>query len=176
MFMILGIPVYDADLQAKMLMSADSGLVSDIKQTFGVEAYHDDGSVNRDYLSGIIFSDPDKLAKMNQLVHPRVAQDFYRWVEVQKNVPYTLKEAALLFETGSFKTLDKIIVVTAPVQLRIQRVLLRDYHRNRKQVEEIIRNQMPEKQKIKQADFVVINDERHFLIDQVLKIHNFLSA
>ncbi len=176
MFMVLGIPVYDADSRAKILMAGDPVLIAAIKKAFGEEAYHRDGSVNRGYLSEKIFRDPEALQKMNRLVHPRVAGDFERWAVRQIGVPYIIKEAALLFESGSYKMLDKVITVTAPESLRIRRVLLRDHHRTRKQVEEIIRNQMPERKKAEMADFVIINDEHHFLIDQVLKIHELLSA
>ncbi len=176
MFTVLGIPVYDADRQAKVLMAEDPGLIAAVKKAFGKGAYKIDGSVNRLYLSEKIFGNPEYLRKMNQLVHPRVSEDFERWYIRQKGVPYIIKEAALLFEAGSYKTLDKIITVTAPVQLRIRRVLLRDRYRSRKQVEEIIRNQMPEREKAEKADFIIINDGKHFLIDQVLKIHDFLSV
>ena len=176
MFMVLGIPVYDADSRAKILMAGDPVLIAAIKKAFGEEAYHRDGSVNRGHLSEKIFRDPEALQKMDRLVHPRVAGDFERWAARQKGVPYIIKEAALLFESGSYKMLDKVIAVTAPEPLRIRRVLLRDHHRTRNQVEEIIRNQMPERKKAEMADFVIINDEHHFLIDQVLKIHELLSA
>ncbi len=176
MFMILGIPVYNADNRAKALMSEDDGLVADMIKAFGPDTYNKDGSLNRTYLSERVFGNADELLKINALVHPKVTEDFNRWVATQFGVPYVLKEAALLFESGSYRSMDKIIAVTAPLQQRILRVLLRDYHRTRKQVEEIIRNQMPEKQKVKQANFVILNDDKHFLIDQVLKIHDFLRA
>ncbi len=176
MFTVLGIPVYDADRRAKALMAEDPGLITDIKKVFGEQAYHKNGAVNRMYLSEKIFSNPKYLQKMNKLVHPRVSDDFERWVSSQEEVPYIIKEAALLFESGSYKTLEKVITVTAPEPLRIQRVLSRDRHRTREQIEKIIQNQMPERIKAEKADFVILNDEKHFLIDQVLKIHDFLRA
>jgi len=176
MFMVLGIPVYNADNRAKALMLENDGLVADMIRAFGPDTYTEDGSLNRTYLSERVFGNADELSKINALVHPRVTEDFNHWVGAQFGVPYVLKEAALLFESGSYRAMDKIITVTAPLKQRILRIMLRDYHRTRNQVEDIIRNQMPESQKAKQADFVIINDDKHFLIEQVLKIHDFLIA
>src|SRR6478609_210326 len=142
-FKLLGIPVYDADTRAKWLMSNDEILVQSVKNTFGEEAYVN-GILNNQYLASIVFSDPVKVETLNKLVHPRVGEDFKNWTAQQYNVPYVLKEAALLYEANSWKELDKIIVVTAPLELRINRVLKRDPHRDRQQVLDIIQRQMPE--------------------------------
>lgn len=176
MFMVLGIPVYNADNRAKALMTKDDGLVNDMIDAFGHDSYNEDGSLNRKYLSDRIFHEKSELSKINALVHPRVARDFNIWVDSQSEAPYVIEEAALLFESGSYKAMDKIITVTAPLQQRILRVLLRDYNRSRNQVEEIIQNQMSGKEMVKKADFVIINDDEHFLIDQALEIHDFLMA
>lgn len=174
-FNLLGAPVYDADSRAKSIMTTDGILVSQIKKEFGVLSFRADGSVNREYLAEHVFSDPEKLKRLNRLVHPRVGEDFSRWVKEQDSV-YILKEAALLFEAGSNTALDKIIVVSAPEELRITRVLQRDKHRTAQQVRDIIRNQLKEEEKVKRADYIIVNDESRLLIPQVLELHRqFLS-
>lgn len=174
-FNLLGVPVYDADSRAKSVMTTDGILVSQIKKEFGVLSYRADGAVNREYLADHVFNDTEKLKTLNSLVHPRVGEDFKRWVEEQSSA-YILKEAALLFEAGSNTALDKIIVVSAPENLRISRVLNRDKHRTEKQIKDIIHNQLEEKEKLKRADYIITNDECQLLIPQVLKLHaQFLS-
>lgn len=173
-FQCFGVPVYDADSHAKELMTTDGILISNIKKEFGDLSYNTDGSLNRNYLSLRVFNDAEQLRKLNQLVHPRVAIDYKRWVENKVGAQYVLKEAALLFEAGSNQQLDKVIVVTAPETLRIQRVLKRDQHRTEAQVKSIVENQMPEEEKMKRADFIVRNDESVLLIPQVLELHTLL--
>jgi len=175
-FNCLGIPVYDADGHAKELMTTDVILISNIKKEFGELSFGTDGSLNRNYLSRTVFNNNEKLSKLNSLVHPRVGADYSRWVERHKKYPYVIKEAALLFEAGSYKLLDKVIVVHAPETLRIQRVLVRDPHRNEDQVRAIIDKQIPDDQKLDRADFVIRNDERELLVPQVVELHKrFLS-
>ena len=168
-FHCLSIPVYDADSRAKYVMTTDGILIQDIKKEFG-ELSFEDGVLNRNYISKVVFENPEKLARLNELVHPRVADDYKRWVGEQSDHPYVLKEAALLFESGSHKMLDKLIFVSASEDLRIKRVLKRDPHRTRSQVEDIIKNQMPDSEKIKLADFVTTNNETELIIPQVLKL------
>jgi dephospho-CoA kinase len=175
-FNMLGAPTYDADSRAKMVMTTDGILVDAIKKEFGVLSYDAKGVLNREYLANRVFNQPDKLKHLNELVHPRVALDYEHWVGSQADVKYVLKEAALLFESGSYQSLDKIIVVTAPETLRVQRVLVRDPHRSIEQTKEIIRNQLAEEEKIKRADYVIANDETTLLIPQVLKLHLQFSA
>lgn len=170
-FHALGIPVYDADSQAKVLMTQDASLVGQIKREFGEQSYTAPGILNREYLSKTVFNDPDKLERLNRLVHPQVADDYIRWAEEKSSSPYLLKEAALLFESGSYKTLDKIIVVHSPEELRIAHILKRDPHRDVQKIKDIIRNQMPEEEKLKRADFIITNDETQLIIPQVLELH-----
>jgi len=173
-FNSLGVPVYDADSRAKALMTTDGIVISEIKKEFGVLSYHADGSLNREHLAEA-FKDPKKLSVLNNIIHPRVAFDYQQWVNEQKS-DYVLKEAALLFEAKSNLSLDKIIVVYAPEQLRIKRVLQRDVHRNEKQVQDILRNQMTDEEKMKLADYVIINDESQLVTPQVLELHKkFIS-
>jgi dephospho-CoA kinase len=169
-FQSLGVPVYDADSRAKALMTTDGILVSQIKKEFGNLSYHTDGTLNRKHIGEAAFVDPTKLKALDALVHPRVAENYSEWVGEQ-SYPYVIKEAALLFEAGSYKTLDKIIVVSAPEQLRIKRVMARDPQRTEQMVKDIIRNQMPESEKTSRADFIVMNDESELVIPQVLRLH-----
>lgn len=176
-FACLGIPVYDADSHAKNLMTTDGILISNIKKEFGELSYNTDGSLNRKYLSSTVFNDTHKLEKLNSLVHPRVAHNYAEWLSEHNHHPYVVKEAALLYEAGSYKLLDRIIVVTAPDELRIERVSKRDPHRSVEQIRAIIEQQMPQVEKMKRADFVVVNDETTLLIPQVLGLHAaFLSV
>jgi dephospho-CoA kinase len=175
-FHVLKVPVYDADSQAKKLMTTDGILIGQIKKEFGSLSYDAKGLLNRELLSKTVFNNPEKLTRLNSLVHPRVGLDYDQWVQEQRGAKYCLKEAALLFEAGSYQSLDRIIVVTAPDALRIERVLQRDPHRNRTDVERIIKNQMPQKEKIKKADFIIKNDESELVVPQVLKLHEWFNS
>ena len=173
-FKVLDVPVYDADSRAKSLMTTDGIVISQIKKEFGVLSFHADGSLNREYLAEA-FKDAEKLKVLNNLVHPRVAQNYEQWVQEQTSV-YVLKEAALLFEAKSNLSLDKIIVVSAPERLRIKRVVQRDPHRNEQQVLDIMRNQLTDEEKVKLADFVITNDESQLVTPQVLKLHEKFTS
>jgi dephospho-CoA kinase len=173
-FSALGVPVYDADSRAKSLMTTDGILVSQIKKEFGVLSYLNDGEINREHLAQA-FQDKDKLAQLNSLVHPRVAHDYEQWVDKQKS-DYVLKEAALLFEAKSYLALDKIIVVYAGEELRVKRVLQRDVHRSQQQIIDIIRNQLTDEEKLKRADYSILNDESRLVIPQVLELHNLFTS
>lgn len=169
-FHCLNVPVYDADSRAKYLMTTDGILMQQIKKEFGELSFYN-GTLNRAYISKLVFENPERLSVLNALVHPRVGEDYKNWVSLQATHRYVLKEAALLFEAGSNEMLDAVIVVTAPERIRIERVLRRDAHRNEEEVKTIIKNQMPERDKIKLANFVVTNDESELVIPQVLKLH-----
>ena len=173
MFETLGIPVYYADDRAKWLMTRAPEIRRAIIELFGAQAYENE-QLNRAYIAGIVFKDPDKLKQLNAIVHPAVKKDGQAWQEQQKNIPYTLKEAALIFESGSFKDLDKVITVFAPEELRIQRILARD-QTTEEAVKARMDQQMPEEEKIARADFVIYNDGVHSLIRQVYAIHEQLS-
>jgi len=174
-FSILNIPVYYADDRAKWLMRNDEILRSEIKALFGEEAYLSDGSVNRKFLAETVFSDSEKVKQINALVHPAVGIDFTAWAQAQKS-NYVLKEAALIFETGSNSSLDYVINVSAPLKTRISRVLMRDPFRSESQINQIIDQQLPDEQKNELADFVVKNTENKLLIPQVLNIHEKLTS
>ena len=174
-FEALGIPVYYADWHARQLMVNAPRLVAGVKELFGPDAYLEDGALNRPYIAEKVFNNDKNLQQLNHLVHPAVAEDADRWHHAQENVPYTLKEAALLFESGINKQLDKVITVFAPEELRLQRVIARDKV-SAKEVRARMVKQMPEAEKLKLADFVVYNDGAHSLVRQVWDIHQALLA
>jgi len=174
-FQALGAPVYDSDSRAKILMTTDGILIEQIRKEFGTLSFHADGTLNRTFLSEQVFQDEEKRQVLDQLVHPRVAADYRSWVNTQ-SFAYVVKEAALLIETGSYKGLDATIVVTAPDELRISRVLLRDPHRTEQMVKDIINSQMPQDEKASKADHVVVNDGKAAILPQVLALHQqFMS-
>jgi dephospho-CoA kinase len=172
-FLCLGVPVYDADSHAKQLMNTDDLLVQQIKAAFGTLAYDATGKLDRKFLADQVFGVPERLEKLNSLVHPRVAVDYTSWVHSQDNKPYILKEAALLFEAGSAKQLDKIIVVTAPQALRVKRVMIRD-KRKEQEVLNIINRQWSESKSLSLADYVITNDDSTAVIPQVLELNKVL--
>ncbi len=173
-FKQLGAPIYLADDRAKWLTANKPSIVSNVKTHFGEASYDESGVLNRAYLAKQIFEDPQRAKMLESWVHPAVAEDFMEWVKQHKDAPYVLKEAALLFEAGSYKDLDKVIVVTALDALRISRVLARDAHRDRTQVEAILKKQMPQEIKAANADFLIENSGQCRVIPQVLRIHQRL--
>ncbi len=156
-------------------MTNDLNIVENVKAIFGPQAYFQDGRLNRAHISSIVFQDDSKLKLLNAIVHSAVFEDAKRWHLSHKNAPYNLKEAALLFESGSAETLDKIITVFAPPELRIQRVIDRDGS-TREAVERRLQKQMSDEEKLRLADFVIFNDGMHPLVPQVLKIHRHILA
>jgi dephospho-CoA kinase len=168
----LGIPVYYADDRAKWLMVHDLHLRAAILALLGNASYHEDGTLNRTYIAEKVFQNKELLLQLNALVHPVVHRDGELWHRVQQ-APYTLREAALLYESGGFHLMDRMIVVTAPIELRIQRVMARDGV-DRKDVESRIARQMAEEEKVKLADFVIHNDEVTPLLPQILEVHHKL--
>ena len=176
MFAVLGVPVYDADYWARWLIQHNEALRQQIIELLGPNAYDAAGLYNREYVAGIVFENKEKLAGLNARVHPVVEAHSRQWHDAQcrTGVPYTLKEAALLIESGSHRQLDALIVVTAPEPLRIQRVVQRD-GLPEEAARARIRNQMPEAEKAAAADFLIVNDGEHLLAPQVWKIHQSLS-
>lgn len=169
-FHLFSIPIYSADDRAKWLMAHDADLKNRIIQAFGKNSYTEEGVLNRVFVAQEIFSNQENTKIMNGLVHPAVKVDFMDWASHQSS-PYVLKEAALLFESGSFQDLDKIIHVSSPLNLRISRVLMRDPQRTREQVNAIINRQFTDEKKNSMADFIIKNTENQLIIPQVLEIH-----
>jgi|SRR5690554_3989996 len=168
-FKVLGVPVFDADQETKILMQTNPELIEGIKRLFGEQAYNEQGVLDRSYLANLVFKDESMLQKLNSLVHPVAIQAAVDWAESQ-DATYTLKEAALLFESGSYKHNDVNILVTAPEEVRIHRVMQRDKV-SREQVLDRISKQMPEEKKLELADFVIDNSGQVAVIPQVLALH-----
>ena len=174
-FSMLGIPVFDSDAEAKKLYASSPELLQRIKKEISKEVIDQKGNLDKQKLAAAIFSDPEMLRKLNALVHPFVINNFKNWCQAQTGSPYLIKEAAILFESGTDKGCDKIITVSAPVELRIQRIIQRD-KKKKEEIERIIAQQWKEEDKIERADFVILNDESEAVIPQVLEIHQQLSA
>jgi dephospho-CoA kinase len=172
-FETLGVPVYYADDASKRIMNENEELKADIQKKFGEETYNN-GELNRKHLASIVFNNPEKLALLNSIVHPATIQDAEEWMKKQ-TAPYAIKEAALIFESGSQEFLDKVIGVYAPEALRINRVMQRDSI-NRDEVISRMNKQINEKIKMRLCDYVVTNDEQELLIPQVLELHAIFTA
>jgi dephospho-CoA kinase len=169
-FEVLEIPVFYADDAAKKAMVEDIVLIDAIKSAFGNEAYFNDGELNRKHIASIVFNNETELTKLNSIVHPAVFRAFDTWVSAIKEAPYVIKEAALLFESTSYKMCDYSIMVTAPLELRINRVLKRD-GLTRTEIKSRNAKQFSEEKKTRLADFVVRNDDTELVIPQVLELH-----
>jgi len=167
-FEVLGIPVYYADQAAKRLMHEDPELQEQIRKHFGDAAY-EHGKLNNKYIANIVFHDRSKLELLNSLVHPATIRDGERWM-AQQTTPYAIKEAALIFESGSQQYLDYVIGVSAPEPLRILRTMQRD-HVTREEVLARMQKQIQEVIKMRLCDFIVYNDEQQLVIPQVLRLH-----
>ena len=178
LFQALGAPVYDADSRARWLMENDDELRWHLTAAFGPHTYDAAGHLNRPLLAGTVFNNPSLLAQLNAFVHPRVGTDFEHWAaaQAQAGYAYVLKEAALLFEAGSYKRLDQIITVFAPLLVRQARVLRRDPHRSLADVQAIMAKQLGEDEKMQRADHVLTNDDVRPLLPQVLALHATFSA
>ncbi|NRF40283.1 dephospho-CoA kinase [Pedobacter foliorum] len=176
-FETLGIPVFYADTVAKEIMVNDAILIKGVKDAFGDESYLPGGILNNKHIAGIVFNNADELAKLNALVHPAVFRAFDNWViKLPKNVPYILKEAALLFESGSYKMCDKNILVTAPLALKLARVTKRDGV-TEDQVKARMDKQFIDEKKVEMADYLINNNETDSLITQVMNLHQlFLNT
>ena len=167
-FEVLGIPVYYADEASKRLMNEDEAVKIAVKKTFGNDVYKDD-KLDRKYLADIVFNDEGKLKMLNSIVHPATIMDAGNWIKNQ-TAPYIIKEAALLFESGSDKNLDYVIGVQSPLALRMQRAMQRDQI-SEKEIMSRINRQMDEEKKLQLCDFIIVNDEEQMIIPQVLELH-----
>jgi len=176
-FETLGIPVFYADVVAKQIMVQDEILIRGIKASFGEESYSSGGVLNNKHIAGIVFNNAAELAKLNALVHPAVFRAFDSWLEaLPVSTPYILKEAALLFESGSYEMCDLNVLVTAPDQLKMDRVMQRD-GLSPEAIKARMDKQMTDRQKLKLSDHLIRNNETESLIEQVLMLHKqFLTA
>ena len=175
MFEDLDIAVYYSDIEAKKLMHTSKIIKRKLIKRFGDKVYLK-GQLNKPFLANLIFTNKENLAYVNSIVHPKVNQHFKRWVKRQEqksNCNYILQENAILFENGSAIFCDKVITVTAPLALKIERVMLRD-NTTKKQVLERMSNQWTDEEKIKKSDFVINNIDLETTKEQVIKIHKDL--
>jgi dephospho-CoA kinase len=168
MFSTLGVPVFDADTEAKKLYAEDPTLLSEVVKVFGPKIMNADGSLNREGLAAVVFSDAEALKQLNALVHPRVGKRFQEWKEKQSG-PAVIREAAILFESGNHSDCDEVVVVTAPENLRIERVM----KRNAIAADDVrarMARQWTEEQLLQKANAVIQNDEKKLVLPQVLAI------
>ena len=172
-FQQLGVPVYNADTRAKWLINNHTELKTKLIKQFG-EATFKDGLYNTAHISSIVFGNPTQLALLNAIIHPAVFEDWKQFCELHQTAPLVIKEAAIMLETDSKYTVDKIALVYAPLALRMQRVMQRDQISEADLLKKI-NTQMAEEEKLKLADYVIVNDGEQSLVEQVLKLHQQLT-
>ncbi|MGV3458943.1 MAG: dephospho-CoA kinase [Flavobacterium sp.] len=172
-FMTLGAPVYFADDEAKKILYRPDAS-SEIKKAFG-EAVFTDGVPDRQKIASLVFNNPDKLAVLNSIIHPKVSEHFLAWVHNNRKAPFVIKEAAILFESGSYKNCDKIILVTAPLEVRIARVVARD-KATRKQVLARMANQWDDERKSALSDYIIQNTDLEEAKADSYRIFNDLTS
>ncbi len=167
-FGVLGIPVFSADPEAQIIMNTERSVINSINDLAGKNLYTD-GKLNKEELANLIFNDPELLKKVNSLVHPVVFEHFREWADMQ-TTPYVIMEAAILFESGASKLVDRVATVVAPVEERIYRVIVRN-KLTREQVTDRIKNQMDDEERIRLSDYVINNSENEMIIPVILGIH-----
>lgn len=172
-FHLHGFPLYNADLEAKRLNDSSPIIREQLIQQFGEDLYCKD-TLDRKKLASIIFHDPEKLAIANSIIHPQLAIHFAEWCRQQDQQPVVVMDAALLIEAGFQQVVDKVIVISAPKELRTERVMQRD-GLSRYDVEARMESQLPEDEKMQYADYVIINDNRRSLIKQVSDMINLIT-
>ena len=169
-FKNLGIAVYNSDIEAKKLMNSDFDIINKLKMVFGYDIYNEKNQLNKKKLAELIFNNKDKLNTVNTIVHPAVKKHFNNWV-IKQTTPYVIKETAILFESGIYKDVNKIITVTAPLKLRIKRISERD-NISEDDIMQRINKQTDDNFKIHNSDFIINNNEFELTIPQIFKIHN----
>jgi dephospho-CoA kinase len=171
-FKNLGVPIFNSDLVARDIVNTDDETINAIKLQFGEAMYNADG-LDRKALASKVFNHPEELQKLNNIVHPKVAERFNAWCREQAGVPYIIKEAAILFETGTHQNLDRVIVVYTQKEERIRRIIERD-NSTREEVESRMSNQWDDQTRNKLADFIIINDDLELVLPQVMELHELL--
>jgi len=173
-FSCLGIPVFNSDIEAKKLMNSSKKLMKLLKEEFGHDIYCKDQELEKEKLADIVFSNSDKLKKLNSFVHPIVKQSFNNWCKLQKST-YVIKETAIIFESNSHLELDVIICVSAPLELRMKRLLKRDNY-SIKEIRKRIESQSSQRKKEDLSDYIIINNEKKLLLPQIINIHKSLKS
>jgi len=170
-FALLDVPVYFSDIEAKKIVDQPE-VTNIIIEKFGTDILSEDGRIDRNKLANIIFNNLDALQWLNALIHPRVRKHFLLWVYMNNNSPYIIQESAIMLETGFSKYFDKVVVITCPVEERINRVLSRD-KMTREQIVDRMENQWPEELKVQKADLVINNDDYTLAIPQIVELHQY---
>ncbi|HCI56431.1 MAG TPA: dephospho-CoA kinase [Bacteroidales bacterium] len=170
-FNILGAPVFYADEAARIIMDNDINVMERVNEAVGKNVYPN-GSLDRKELAKLIFNNEDLLQKINQIVHPEIFRNFIRWAE-KSDYPYVILEAAILFESGADKFVDRILTVAAPAEERIKRVI-ESKNLSRQEVIERMRNQWDDSQRIKKSHYVINNSGNELIIPSIIKIHREL--
>lgn len=166
-----GIPVYIADERAKAIMEKPE-VITQVQAIFD-ESVIENGTLNRKKIRTLVFDNKELLDRLNGVVHPAVKKDFKAWLAMQKEASFVIKESAILFEVGLENQCDSIILVTAPLEDRIERVMMRDGVR-REDVQKVVSNQLPDKEKEKYSDFIIKNTDKNQLKSQVIEIKNMI--
>lgn len=176
-FLCLGVPVYYADDRSRWLLENDPELRKNLIAAFGEQAFRNN-TLDRRYMAETVFKDKEKVNLLNSIVHPAVGKDFEQWAVTQENAgeKYIVKEAALIFEAGSWKSLDDVITVTCPENIRIERVMKRDPLRTLDEIKSILARQWSEEDKVKQSAYIIVNDGAEPVIPQVLELHQKLLS
>lgn len=169
----LGVPVFSSDVEGRKLLNTHDEVIAEVKRTFGRDMYTAEGAIDRERMGRLVFSDPKALDALSRIVHPKVNEVFNDWIRHHERSAYVLKEAAILFESGYYHDLDKIITVFAPKEVRIERVMKRD-GMSREDVEKRMRFQYSDEDRNKLADFIIINEQRSKLLEQVMELHEIL--
>lgn len=172
-FATLGVPVYNADSEAGRIMNEDEKVMDEIRKAFGKGVFTE-GKPDRIALAGIVFADGKALMRLNSIIHPAVQEDFTAWLERHTGEPYIIKEAAILFESGTYRSLDTVILVTAPEGLRLQRVMDRD-RTGEEEVRQRMSRQWPDGKKAALAGMVINNDNKQPVLPLILQLHSELS-
>ncbi|WP_130734529.1 dephospho-CoA kinase [Flavobacterium sp. J27] len=168
-----GVPVYIADDEAKIIMSNDK-VIHEIQSLFEENVILENGQLDRKKIGTIVFQNPDLLKKLNGIVHPKVKEHFDNWLAKYKDASFVVKEVAILFETGGEKACDKVILVTAPEDVKIQRIIKRDAI-SKEEIIKRMKNQLSDEEKLKKSDFVVTNVKLNDTFKKVDEILNFLN-
>ena len=171
-FKKIGIPIFNADDQSKILLKKNENVISKIIKVFG-DNILDKKKIDTKKLGHIVFTNKQKLIELNNILHPRVIEKFDNWL-LEQDSKYIIKESALLFESNTYKNLDKIILIQSPLKLRIKRVCSRD-NRTKNEVSKIIKNQLKQSEYIKLVDYIISNNEKTLITPQVMAIHKQLS-
>ncbi|MDB4533228.1 dephospho-CoA kinase [Vicingaceae bacterium] len=170
-FQSLGVPVFNSDIEAKNIVNNNAETIEKIINEFG--NVYQKGQLDRVKMAEVVFNDKKALDQLNKIVHPKVREYFEKWLMERNNVPILIKEAAILIESGAYKQVDKIILITAPKDIRVQRVIYRDNVSEQK-VKDRINAQLSDEEKLTYSDFVITNDDKELVIPQVLEVYNKL--